>query len=163
MTILPSGVGGSALTITNSPTLPSGTVNIGYSQSLNSTGGILPHTWSVIAGTLPSGLQLTPQGVLNGTPLTAGTFNFTVQVRDGSSPAQDSTESSNSYHHSGSNNHDAGIAGCRCGGSLFDRAYRNWRNRSIQLVSDHGDRFLKYQSEFCYRCYCRIVHGRGHL
>jgi hypothetical protein len=38
-------------------------------------------TWSVSSGTLPNGISLnTSTGVLSGTPTTAGTFSFTLQV-----------------------------------------------------------------------------------
>ena len=41
-------------------------------------------TWSVASGTLPAGLTLDPStGTLAGTPLTAGSSSFTVQVTDG--------------------------------------------------------------------------------
>src|SRR4029077_564583 len=41
-------------------------------------------TWTVIAGVLPAGLTLSPGGTIAGTPNTAGTTNFTVQVKDSS-------------------------------------------------------------------------------
>jgi len=37
-------------------------------------------TWSVVSGSLPSGMTLTPAGVLSGTPDTVGTFNFRIRV-----------------------------------------------------------------------------------
>jgi hypothetical protein len=46
------------------------------------TGGKAPYTWSVSAGSLPAGLNLSAGGVISGTPTTAGTNNFTVQVVD---------------------------------------------------------------------------------
>ena len=54
-----SGSGGSStLTISSSSTLPSGTSSFGYSQSLNATGGVLPYSWSITTGALPTGLLL---------------------------------------------------------------------------------------------------------
>src|SRR5207302_997697 len=38
--------------------------------------------WSVSAGALPAGLTLAASGTISGTPSTAGTANFTVQVKD---------------------------------------------------------------------------------
>jgi Putative Ig domain len=51
--------------------------------NLFASGGIQPYTWSVVAGTLPPGLEL-PRGenTISGTPTTAGTFTFTVRVTD---------------------------------------------------------------------------------
>ncbi|DAC72618.1 MAG TPA: hypothetical protein DSN98_04350 [Thermoplasmata archaeon] len=71
-----------APTITTA-SLPNGQVNIAYSQTLTGNGGTLPYTWSVSVGSLPSGLTLAPStGVLSGTPTTAGTFSFTIQLSD---------------------------------------------------------------------------------
>ena len=70
------------LSITTSSPLPDGTVGTAYSQGLTATGGTPPYTWSVASGPLPSGLTLTQAGTLSGTPANAGTFGFTVQVRD---------------------------------------------------------------------------------
>ncbi len=63
-------------------TLPNWTVNMsGYSQTLTGTGGTSPYTFSVTAGSLPTGLSLA-SGVISGTPTAAGTFNFTVTTTD---------------------------------------------------------------------------------
>ena len=49
-------------------TLPQGAQNVGYNTMLAATGGITPYTWSVVAGTLPLGLQLnTSTGAITGT------------------------------------------------------------------------------------------------
>lgn len=60
--------------------LVAGTLGKPYSASLVATGGT-PITWSVSAGSLPSGLVLTPgTGVISGTPTGTGTFAFTVRA-----------------------------------------------------------------------------------
>ena len=70
-------------TITISPTvLVSGKVGLAYNQNLLSTGGIGLVTFSVVAGTLPSGLILSANGNISGTPTLAGNFSFSVQVVD---------------------------------------------------------------------------------
>ena len=66
--------------------LPAGTVSVAYTATLTAGGGALPYTWSMISGTLPSGLMLhTNSGAISGTPSATGTFGFTVQVRDANS------------------------------------------------------------------------------
>gem|GEM_PF-987463 len=68
-------------------TLPAGQVGTAYSQALQATGGVTPYTWTVASGSsLPSGLSLSSAGVLSGTPTTSGTFSFTVEDSDTSTP-----------------------------------------------------------------------------
>lgn len=62
--------------------LAGGTAGSTYSATLAATGGRTPYTWSLDAGALPDGLALSPSGVIGGTPLAAGTANFTVIVTD---------------------------------------------------------------------------------
>ncbi len=57
--------------------LPSGQVGFAYSQQLVASGS---PSFSVVAGSLPGGLNLSGSGLLDGTPTTAGPFNFTVQA-----------------------------------------------------------------------------------
>lgn len=57
-----------------------GQVGSAYAQTLTATGGATPYTWSVIAGTLPTGLSLNTTGVISGTPALSSSFNFTVRV-----------------------------------------------------------------------------------
>ena len=77
----PSGGTGGALQITSAQ-LPGGTVAGTYSATLSATGGSTPYTWSLLSGTLPNGLTLSASGSLSGTPSLAGSFPFTVQVKD---------------------------------------------------------------------------------
>jgi large repetitive protein len=65
--------------------LPDGVGNVPYSLALAAGGGEKPYAWSVTGGALPPGLTLNSDGSLTGTPIGAGTFNFTAQVKDGSS------------------------------------------------------------------------------
>lgn len=70
-------------TITLNPTsLPSGTEGVFYNQSISASGGSPPYTFSVTSGSLPSGLALSSDGVLSGTPDTAGSYNFAVTATD---------------------------------------------------------------------------------
>jgi putative Ig domain-containing protein len=59
-----------------------GTVGTSYSVHFFANGGVMPYTWTLVAGQFPPGLSLDPSGLLSGTPTTRGTFTFTVQVAD---------------------------------------------------------------------------------
>lgn len=78
------------LAITTTSPMPSGTVGTAYSQTLQTNNGGIPAiTWSVTIGALPGGLTLNANtGAITGTPTAAGTFNFTVQAADSSTPKQ---------------------------------------------------------------------------
>jgi uncharacterized protein (TIGR03437 family) len=80
-------------TLTLSPSsIPNGTVGTTYSQVITASGGLGTYTFSIV-GTQPPGLGLTPNGAtatLGGTPTTAGSYNFSVQVTDGSKMASQS-------------------------------------------------------------------------
>lgn len=65
--------------------LPDGTENEAYSQELAATGAT-PITWSVTAGTLPTGLTLSNAGLISGTPTAEGTSTFTVKATNGIEP-----------------------------------------------------------------------------
>lgn len=69
--------------ITTGSTLPTGSVGVAYTENLAATGGTPPYTWSITQGSLPAGLSLNAtSGAIMGTPTTAVTVNFTVQVKD---------------------------------------------------------------------------------
>lgn len=73
-----------APTISMSPaSLPTGAVGNAYSQNLLAFGGTAPYTFS-FSGVLPSGITLTPTGLVSGTPLAAGSYTFSVMVTDSS-------------------------------------------------------------------------------
>ncbi|MES2736436.1 MAG: SdrD B-like domain-containing protein [Verrucomicrobiota bacterium] len=65
-------------------TLPAATRLVAYpNQTLTATGGTAPYTWSLSSGSLPTGLSLSPAGVISGTTTAnAGTTNLTVSVVD---------------------------------------------------------------------------------
>jgi hypothetical protein len=62
---------------------PVGTVGMPYSTTFPAGSGNPPYTFAITVGSLPPGLTLnTVTGAVSGTPTTAGTYNFTVQVTD---------------------------------------------------------------------------------
>jgi hypothetical protein len=73
-----------ALQITTAQ-LSGGFVSGSYSATLAAAGGSAPYSWSLASGSLPNGITLTSGGVLSGTPSLAGSFSFSVQVKDASS------------------------------------------------------------------------------
>jgi hypothetical protein len=81
----------SPLTVSTA-SLPNGTQSVVYSRSLAAAGGTAPYSWSLLSGTLPSGLALSASGIISGTPTSVGTNNFVVQVTDSSVPAQSATQ-----------------------------------------------------------------------
>jgi hypothetical protein len=69
--------------VVSSCTYPGAQVGVLYSAgSCTATGGALPYTYSLAAGTLPPGLSLFANGNLNGQPTSAGTYPFTVKLTD---------------------------------------------------------------------------------
>jgi hypothetical protein len=96
---LTGGVGNDTVTVTvviagltiTTPSLPSGTVGVGYQQTLTASPSPSTLEWTVDSGTPPNGLNLQTQntgaGFLTGTPISAGTFNFRVRASDTQNPA----------------------------------------------------------------------------
>ncbi|MDX1978674.1 MAG: Ig domain-containing protein [Bryobacteraceae bacterium] len=72
-----------ALTITTAAALPQGAVGVQYSATFAAAGGTPPYTWSLTSGNVP-GLSFDVGGVLSGMPAAGGSFNLSIQVRDGS-------------------------------------------------------------------------------
>jgi len=75
----------STLTVTTYA-LPAGQDGTRYSASLSASGGTPPYSWATTAGALPPGLTLSSGGTISGTPMSTGTYDFTVQVTDSSTP-----------------------------------------------------------------------------
>jgi hypothetical protein len=60
-----------------------GMVGTPYSSYITVTGATSPYTFAIASGSLPTGLTLnTTTGQISGTPLSAGSFSFTVKVTD---------------------------------------------------------------------------------
>lgn len=72
-------------TISITPTtIPVITVGVAYSQTITASGGTAPYTYAITGGSLPTGLSLTANGTLSGTPTAAGPYSFTVTATDSS-------------------------------------------------------------------------------
>ena len=80
--------GAPALNILTSSPLPTAAEGDLYMQGLVASGGLQPYTWTVDSGALPTGLSLSTDGVLSGTPPTgsAGNYSFTLRVTDSQKP-----------------------------------------------------------------------------
>ena len=88
ITILDAGTATKPAIATGS--LSAGAVGVAYSQTLQATGGRGGYQWSVVQGALPAGLSLDrATGIIAGTPTTAGSSTFSLQVTD--SAGQQST------------------------------------------------------------------------
>jgi hypothetical protein len=60
-------------------TLPAGETGTPYSQRIEATGSD-PITFTLQSGSLPAGLTLTTDGLVSGTPASAGTYTFTIRA-----------------------------------------------------------------------------------
>ena len=62
-----------------------GELGVVYDSALVVNGGVAPYTFSILSGSLPSGLTLdASSGAITGTPADKGTFNYVAQVADAS-------------------------------------------------------------------------------
>ena len=64
--------------------LPAASWGQAYSQAMGQTGALGAPNYAITAGALPPGLTISAAGVISGTPLATGTFNFTITVNDAS-------------------------------------------------------------------------------
>ncbi|MBD3386428.1 hypothetical protein GF407_16085 [candidate division KSB1 bacterium] len=86
LTILPAN-----LALTEGP-LQEAVVGESYSSEICCSGGSDELQWQIASGTLPSGLDLTPEGncaLISGTPTTAGEYDFDLSVSDLNFPQLD--------------------------------------------------------------------------
>ena len=74
-------VGASGLTIITTQ-LSDADEGVNYNTPLQALNGTEPHSWSITDGSLPAGLNLSPEGVINGSTTQTGHFTFEVQVTD---------------------------------------------------------------------------------
>jgi len=70
------------VSIISASPLAAATAGQTYSAQIKSSGGQTPVTFSIASGALPSGLQLSANGLISGMPAAAGTYSFTVKASD---------------------------------------------------------------------------------
>ena len=76
---------GQAAPIVLDPTsLPDATVGTAYEQPLSASGGTGPYSFAVTSGSLPAGMGMDGDGIVDGTPEAPGDFAFTVMASDAS-------------------------------------------------------------------------------
>lgn len=69
-----------------------GAVGRFYTMTLTATGGTTPYRWGLVGGALPSGLSLSANGTIDGTPAVAGSSTFAVQVIDSGNPVRSASK-----------------------------------------------------------------------
>ena len=70
------------LSIATTSPLFNGTVQSPYAQVFSASGGVSPYRWSIVSGSTGDLTLNASSGLLQGTPQTAATLTFTVQVAD---------------------------------------------------------------------------------
>ncbi len=70
------------MSITTPSPLPPGSASQPYTAQINISGGYPPVSFFKISGELPPGLTMDTSGRISGTPLSGGTFSFTIMAED---------------------------------------------------------------------------------
>ncbi len=65
--------------------LPTGTVDVPYQVQFAAQGGVTPYTFSLLSGSLPTGITFSANGLLSGTATAPATATLVVQVADANS------------------------------------------------------------------------------
>jgi hypothetical protein len=78
------------ITTTN---LPNAKRNKSYNQTIQVSGGVAPHSWLIVSGSLPPGLSLNAStGAITGKATTLGLYNLTVKATDSQAPPASDTQ-----------------------------------------------------------------------
>ncbi len=72
----------SATLVLSTTGLGSAVLNQPYTGVVTASGGVMPYSFTLVAGALPTGLNLAPNGTINGTPTQSGNFSFSIRVTD---------------------------------------------------------------------------------
>ena len=73
-------------------TLPKAYAREQYHAQVKASGGIPPLSWSLTKGSLPTGIELSADGVLSGVPTQLGEYPFVVTVTDSATPPHQNTQ-----------------------------------------------------------------------
>lgn len=68
--------------VINPATLPNLNYAGSYNQTLTSSGGVAPYSYSLLSGTLPNGISMNSAGVISGIARESGNFSINVQSKD---------------------------------------------------------------------------------
>ncbi|HSM51820.1 MAG TPA: IPTL-CTERM sorting domain-containing protein [Thermoanaerobaculia bacterium] len=69
--------------VVSPPTLPAGSLETPYDETVSATGGAEPYTYDVTSGALPTGLTIDPAtGAITGVPTEVGDFVFVITATD---------------------------------------------------------------------------------
>jgi len=71
---------GTSATITSANARPDGVMGATYADTLRISGGGGLTVWTVTVGALPSGVTLSPSGIVSGFPRVSGNFSYTAMV-----------------------------------------------------------------------------------
>ncbi len=77
--------------IPNASPLPGKTQGIWYSLLIEAANGTPPVTFAHVGGGLPPGISIASNGLLSGTPTSAGNYTFDLKATDSASPPTSST------------------------------------------------------------------------
>lgn len=77
--------------IVQTPSVAAAARMLPYTQQLTAGNAVGAVSWSVIGGILPPGITLAPSGAFSGSATTDGSYAFTVQATDSSTPPQTAT------------------------------------------------------------------------
>jgi hypothetical protein len=80
--VIALSIGRPPLQIVTSSPLPDGTVGVGYSAAIGTSGGTEPVTFSLDKGSPPAGLRVLSSGLVTGTPTAPGTSTFSIRAND---------------------------------------------------------------------------------
>lgn len=68
--------------------LPIGIAGQAYTCQLGAANSVAPLAFTIQIGSLPTGLTITPRGLISGTPLQSGSFSLLIKCADTDTPSE---------------------------------------------------------------------------